>query len=129
MKSLNDNIRIIALFWFLMQGIILELNRVRVYFEYGSKIIDNIFIIGVFLIVISLLLAIKHRKSLILLGIALFLYSVFTVFFMGLLFFMEANTRYIWGAIFLCFVIPIINVFLSVLLLLAAVKRRFFKNE
>lgn len=115
MKSLNNNIRIIALFWFLIQGIILVLNNVRVYFECGRHPIDNFFIAGCFLITMSLLLLIKNRIISVSVAILLFLYSVFTVFFMGLLFLLEA--RNMLFAIFVCFVIPFLNTFFSIVLI------------
>ncbi len=99
MKSLNKNIRIIALFWFLIQGVLLLLNEIRGYYYVDNKnAIDWFFIyMSVFLIIISFLLLIKNRIISISVAIVLFLYSVFTVFVMGLLFFMEAHIQNIFG--------------------------------
>mgnify|MGYP001640790760 CR=1 FL=1 len=123
MKSFNNNISIIALFWFLIQGIILVLNNVRVYFEYGHHPVDNFFIAGCFLITMSSLLLINNRIISVSVAMLLFLYSVFTIFFMGLLFLLEA--RNMLFAIFVCFVIPVLNtVFSFVLIRNTLIKRR-----
>lgn len=117
MKLLNKNIRIIAFFWFLTQGVLLLLNTIRIYYYGDNKNgIDWFFIyMGVFLIITSFLLLIKNRIISISAAIVLFLYSVFTVFVMGLLFFMEAND--IFFSIILCFIIPILNTVFSILLI------------
>ena len=113
MKSLNNNIRIIAPVWFLMQGVLLFLNEIRVYYYVDNKNgIDWFFIyVSVFLIVTSLLLLIKNRKIILFLSGVLFLYSIFVMYAMAVLFFMEANNVFL--SIVLCFVIPVLNTVFS----------------
>ena len=125
MKSLNNNIRIIAPVWFLMQGVLLFLNEIRVYYYVDNKNgIDCFFIyVSVFLIVTSLLLLIKNRKIILFLSGVLFLYSIFVMYAMAVLFFMEANNVFL--SIVLCFVIPVLNtVFSFVLIRNTLIKRR-----
>jgi hypothetical protein len=117
MKCLKNNIKIIALSWFLIQGILLLLNNLRVYFENKNHFIDFLFIISICIIIISLLLLIKNKKIIILSGVLLLLYSIFALFAMALLFLLEAHSHILFN-ICLCFIIPIINIFVSVMLLL-----------
>lgn len=117
MKSLNNNIRAINLFWFLTQGLLLLLNELRVYYYVNNK--DNVdcFFISMsgFLIITSLLLLIKNRKLILFLGGLLLLYSIFVMYAMAVLFFMEANSIFL--SIILCFVIPILNTIFSFVLI------------
>lgn len=116
MKWLNKYIVVISFVWWLMQGTLLFINEIRVWLELNS--FDRFFLtISICLITTSCLLLIRKNKIVLLLGILLLSYSIFTLFAMALLFFMEAHGQYIFFAICLCFVIPIINIFLSVMLL------------
>lgn len=116
MKWINKNIVIISFIWWLMQGVFLLLNEIRVYYENKEHLIDSLFIISIGLIIISCLLLVRKSKIVLLLGILLLLYSIFTMFFMTILFFMEAHGNILLN-ICLCFVTPIINVLISVTLL------------
>jgi hypothetical protein len=116
MKWLNINIKVTSSVWWLIQGVGLLLNEIRVWLVHNY--LDHTFLItSITLIVIACLLLIKNNKVVLLLGILLLLYSVFVLFAMGVLFFMEAQRQYILFAICLCFIIPTINIFLSVILL------------
>jgi hypothetical protein len=116
MKWLNRNIKVISFVWWLMQGVVLLLNEIRIWLKHNYLDCDFL-IISISLIVTSCLLLIKNNKIIMSLGILLLLYSIFAWFVMGLLFFMEAH-GYIFFNICLCFIIPIINIFVSVMLLL-----------
>lgn len=120
MKWLNKHIIIVSLIWWLMQGVLLLLNEIRVYYYVDNKNgVDWFFIfVSIFLIITSFLLLIKNRKFILFLSGLLLLYSTFLMYAMTVLFFMEANTRYVWVDIFLCFVVPILNIFVSVVLLI-----------
>ena len=116
MKWLNDNIKLIASIWFLIQGIILVLNEIRVYYVDKNDGIDCFFIsTSVLLIITSFLLRIKNRKIILFLSGLLFLYSIFVMYAMAVLFFMEANNLFF--SIILCFIIPILNTFFSIVLI------------
>jgi len=118
MKWLLNNIKIISFVWWLMQGVLLLLNEIRVWSEHNYLDRDFL-IVSICLIVISFLLIVRNYKINIFCGIVLFLYSIFVLFAMGILFFMEAQRQYILFAICLCFIIPIINILLSIFLLSA----------
>lgn len=120
MRWLNKHIVIISFIWWLMQGVLLLLNEIRVYYYVDNKNgVDWFFIsVSFFLIITSFLLLIKNRKFILFLSGLLLLYSIFVMYAMTVLFFMEANTRYILVAIFLCFVAPILNIFVSIVLLI-----------
>jgi len=120
MKWLNKHIVVISFIWWLTQGTVLLLNEIRVCLE--RNYLDHFFLtISICLIITSCLLLIRTNKIVLSLSILLLLYSIFTLFAMTLLFFMEAH-GHIFFNICISFVIPMINIFLSILLMLNARK-------
>lgn len=114
MKWLNDNIMVISFVWWLLQGILLLLNELRVLFEYNHSTF-SFFALCICLIVISFLLwYIKNKKIILLLSILLLLYSVASLIFLSILFILGSRNN--WVGIFL--VIPVLNILLSTLLIL-----------
>lgn len=113
MKWLKQHIKTISLIWFLMHGILLLINEIRVYFEH-NYLMYSFLIVSICLIVVSLLLFVKNKKIFVALRVLLLLYSIISI---GFIFLLLLN----WGihlAHWLFLLIPIINVFLSMLLLL-----------
>ena len=120
MKWIYKNIKIISLIWWLLQGIILLLNNIRVYFEHRNHFVDSLFIISICLIFVSFLLwLIKNKKIVLSIGILLLLYSVVSLVFLGLLFVMESHGNN-WLGLFL--LIPVLNILLSIFVILSALK-------
>lgn len=114
MKWIINNIKVISIFWWLLQGILLFFNELKVLHEYNSFSTPLVFCLSIVLIIISILLwTIKNSKVILLLSVLLFLYSVFLFIFILLLFVMEAH-----GNIFLilALIIPIINILFSIIL-------------
>jgi len=123
MKWLNDKILVTSFIWWLLQGVLLLLNELRVWFEH-NYLMPSFFSISICLIVISLLLwHIKNKKIILFLSILLLLYSLASLIFLSLLFLFW--TRHNWLGIFL--VVPILNIFLSVLLMNRCLRKEIEK--
>jgi CHASE2 domain-containing sensor protein len=119
MKWLNDNIIFISFVWWLLQGVSLLLNELRVWLEH-NYLTHFLFVLGICLVVISFLLwFIKNKKIILLLGILLLLYSIISLIFLSILFILESHGNNLVG-IFL--VIPILNILLSILMIRQAKK-------
>jgi len=118
MKWLNKNIEIISFTWWLIQGVLLLLNEIRVYYEYNKDSFDSLFFIGIGLIIISFLLFIKNKQVILFLGIILLLYSIVSLVTIMFLLLWAWRLTIFW----LFLLIPIINIILS--FKLVALKRQ-----
>ena len=124
MKWLNDKIIVASFIWWWLQGVLLLLNELRVWFEH-NYLMPSFFSIIICLIVISLLLwHIKNKKIILFLSILLLLYSLASLIFLSLLFVLESHGND-WVAIFLA--VPILNIFLSVLLMNRCLRKEIEK--
>jgi len=116
MKWLNKKIIVVSFIWWLLQGVLLLLNELRVLFEYDNYSTFSFFVLGVSLIVISLLLwYVKDKTIILLLSTLLLIYSITQLFFFGILLFFFGQ-RNNWNGLFL--LIPIFNILLSIFLML-----------
>ncbi len=114
MKWLNDKIIVISFVWWLLQGVLLLLNELRVWLVY-NYVMSSFLVLSICLIIVSFLLWLKNRKIVLLLSISLLLYSVVSLIFLCVLFVLESHGNN-WTVIFL--VVPILNILLSTLLML-----------
>jgi hypothetical protein len=113
-KWLNNNIIVISFVWWLLQGVLLLLNELRVWLEY-NHLTSSFFVLSICLIVISFLLwLIKNKKIVLLFSILLLLYSVVSLIFLSILFVLESHGNNLVG---MFFVVPILNILLSILML------------
>ena len=116
MKWLDNKIIVISFVWWLLQGILLLLNELRVWFEH-NYLMPSFFVISICLIAVSFLLwLVKNKKIVLLLSVLLLSYSVVSLIFLGLLFVLESHGSN-WLGIFL--LIPISNIILSIFLMLS----------
>ena len=127
MKWLNKHIVFISFVWWLLQGLLLLLNGVRVFCKYyqGESLnADNIFylLVSISLIISSFLLLGKNRKVIYLLSMLLLFYSLFAMSLMGLLF-LWWGWRHLLISIIFCLVIPMLNLFFSIKLIINIRKR------
>ena len=118
MKWLNKNIVIISFAWWLIQGVLLLLNEIRVYFKNSNHFTLSIFVIGIGLIIISFLLFIRNKQVRLSLGIILFLYSIVSLVTTMMLLLWWGRHLTLW----LFLLVPIINIILSIKLV--ALKRQ-----
>lgn len=127
MKWLNKNIVYISFIWWLIQGLLLLLNGVRLYWEFDRVKLkdtdDMLFVsIGLILIIVAFLLLIKNRKVVLVLSILLLLYSLYAMGLMGLIFLWWGLSNLLFSIIF-CLTIPILNLYFSIKLLVNIRKR------
>lgn len=128
MKWLNKYIVNISFIWWLIQGLLLLLNSLRMYCEYydKGKSIDTFyiyfFLVSISLIIISFSLLVKNRKVVLFLSILLLFYSLFAMGLMGLLF-LWWGWRHLLISIIFCLVIPMLNLFFSIKLIINIRKR------
>jgi hypothetical protein len=112
MKWVSNNIKVISSVWWLIQGVLLLLNEIRVWLEYNIYK-PSLLIISIGLIVISFLLFIKNNRIILFLSIVLFLYSVVSLIFLTLVFLVGSPKSH-WLGLFL--LIPVMNILLSIIL-------------
>jgi hypothetical protein len=115
MKWINKNIVTISFVWWLIQGILLLLNEIRVYFENSNHFTFSIFVIGIGLIIVSFLLFIKNYKIRLLLSLLVILYSIISLIVLTLIFLVASPSSYCFALFHLG---PILNLILSVKLIL-----------
>ena len=121
MKWLDNKIMVISFVWWLLQGSLLLLNELRVWFECGHYGPTSFILLNISLIVVSFLLFyIKNKYIILLLSILLFLYSIVSLIFCILLLLLESRGEIVL-ALFL--LIPIFNVLLSSNLVMRGLKR------
>ena len=121
MKWLDNKIMVISFVWWLLQGSLLLLNQLSVWFECGYFGPPSFTILNISLIVVSFLLFyIKNKYIILLLSILLFLYSIVSLIFCILLLLLESRGEIVL-ALFL--LIPIFNVLLSSNLVMRGLKR------
>lgn len=114
MKWLITNIKVIAILWWLSQGVLLFINELRVLHEYNSLSSPLLFCLSIVLIIISILIStVRNGRLILYLNVVLFLYSVFSFIFLLLIFVMEAQGN---NLLILALIIPLINMFLSITL-------------
>lgn len=127
MKWLNKYIAYISFIWWLLEGLLLFFNGIRLYCEFDRMNLkdtdDMLFVsIGLLLIIIAFLLLIKNRKVVLVLSILLLLYSLYAMGLMGLVFLWWGLSNLLFSVIF-CLTIPILNLFFSIKLLVNIRKR------
>lgn len=121
MKWFNRHFITILSIWWVLQGITLLGSGISFSLDL-EDLSYTLLGIGCSLIIIAFLLLIKHRVLRSVLSILLFLYSIYTIFFMGLLFLFE-QVNNMFGCIMICFVIPDLNFLLSLKLLMSTQKK------
>ena len=120
MKWLDNKIMVISFVWWLLQGSLLLLNELRVWFEYNDFGPISFILINISLIVVAfLLLYVKNKYIILLLSILLVLYSIRFLLICILLVLKSG-----WKIELIPFLlIPILNVFLSYKLMARSLKR------
>ena len=114
MKWLDDNLRVISFVWWLLQGFLLLLNELRVWFEH-NYLTYSILLLSICLIAVSFLLwLVRNKKIVLLFSFLLLLYSVLLLVFFSVLFILESHGNKLVG---IFFVVPILNILLSILML------------
>ena len=120
MKWLDSKIMVISFVWWLLQGSLLLLNELRVWFECGYFGPPSFTILNISLIVVAfLLLYVKNKYIILLLSILLVWYSIRFLLICILLVLKSG-----WKIELIPFLlIPIFNVFLSYKLMIRSLKR------
>ena len=120
MKWLDNKIMVISFVWWLLQGSLLLLNELRVWFECGYFGPPSFTILNISLIVVSFLLFyVKNKYIILLLSILLVWYSIRFLLICILLVLKSG-----WKIELIPFLlIPIFNVFLSYKLMIRSLKR------
>ena len=127
MKWLDNKIMVISFVWWLLQGSLLLLNELRVWFECGHYGPTSFILLNISLIVVSFLLFyiknkyiilllsvllfyVRKKYIVLLLSILLFLYSIVSLIFCTIVFVLESQGHN-WDIILL--IIPVASMLLS----------------